>query len=463
MNPEANSDLRINLQGVPTVHPGDTGYDARRTVWNAAIDERPLAIACCRTTDDVVSAVIAAKGAGCPVSVRGGGHNIAGSAVQSGALMIDLSGMRGVHVDPDRRVARVEGGALLADLDSAAQAHGLATPAGVVSDTGVGGLTLGGGFGWLSRKHGLAVDNLVAADIVLADGRFVRASGTELPDLFWALRGGGGNFGVVTAFEFRLHKVGPEILFGPTAFRLRDAPDVLRHWADFMATAPRACTIWADLATAPPAPFLPEAMHGEKVLILMQSWVGPLSEGEDVLAPISRHPAALGGWVAPRPYTEAQSFLDQTYAKGARNAWGALNYDHLSEILIAELVASANTLPTGESDILICAQGGAIDDVADDATAYPHRGVAFMSSHGARWRNAGDDAQMRAWVDDTSRRLSRHARAGAYVNFIGEREGREAEAYGKNQTRLIEIKRQYDPGNLFRVNQNIRPKASLRG
>ncbi|HZD53015.1 MAG TPA: FAD-binding oxidoreductase [Woeseiaceae bacterium] len=442
---------------VPTLLPGEQGYDEARTVWNAMIDERPAAIARCRNAADVTAAVRAARAAGVAVSVRGGGHNVAGSAVRDGAMMIDLSGMRGVSVDPERRTARVEGGATLADLDRASQAHGLAVPAGVVSDTGVGGLTLGGGFGWLARLHGLSIDNLLAVDLVLADGRQVRTSAEEAPDLFWALRGGGGNFGVATAFEFRLHPVGPEILFGPTVFALQDAGEVLRDWADFMGEAPRACTVWADLANAPPAPFLPEEVHGQKVLILMQSWAGDPSEGEAVLAPLKAHPAALGGFVQRRPYVEAQSFLDQTYGKGARNYWGAINHDAISDDLILEVVDVATTLPTPESDILLIAQGGAISDVPVDATAYPHRDVRFMSSLGARWREAADDARMIAWARKSSSRLGRYGRSGGYVNFISEREGREGDAYAGNLERLARIKARYDPDNLYRVNQNIAP------
>ena len=449
----------LKIQNVPTLLPDDPGYDEARTVWNSLVDERPVAIVQCRTEDEVAAAVAAARAAGCPASIRGGGHNVAGNAVRSGALMIDLSRMRNVLVDPERRIARAEGGATLADLDAAAQAHGLATPAGVVSDTGIGELTLGGGFGWLSRLHGLTIDNLLAIDLVLADGRKVRVSEDQEPDLFWAVRGGGGNFGVATAFEYKLHPVGPEVLFGPTVLLLRDAPELLRLWADFMAEAPRACTVWADLATAPPAPFLPEAVHGQKVLILMQSWAGEPAEGEAVLAPLKDHPAALGGFVAKRPYVEAQSFLDQTYAKGARNYWGTTNYDQISEALIADLVDLAESLPTPESDILLIAQGGAIDDVPMPATAYPHRGVPFMSSHSARWRDPADDAAMVAWAKDGSTRLARHGRTGTYVNFVSEREGRIDEAYPEHRARLAEIKAWYDPGNLFRVNQNIHPAA----
>jgi len=451
-------ETRIDL-GAAALRPGDPGYDDARGVWNAMIDERPAAIVPCRTAGEAAAAVRAAAGAGAAISVKGGGHNVAGTAVRDGAVTIDLSAMRAVTVDPDRRIARAGGGATLADVDRATQAHGLAVPLGVVSETGIGGLALGGGFGWLSRLHGLAADNLVAADVVLADGSTVRASADTEPDLFWALRGGGGNFGVVTAFEFRLHPVGPEVLFGPTVHRLEDAADALRAYAGFMATAPRACGVWADLATAPPAPFLPEAVHGTPVLILMQAWAGPIDEGEAVLAPLRRFGTPVGDAVAPRAYVEAQSFLDAAYARGARNYWSAQNHAALGDGLIDDLLGMARTLPTPESDILICGLGGAIDDVAPDATAYPHRGTKFMTTPGARWRDAADDAAMTAWVRDGAARLAAHAEPGAYVNFIAERDGRSTDAYGGNQTRLAALKARYDPKNRFRINQNVAPAA----
>ncbi len=451
-----------DIPGVPTLQPGSAAYDEARTVWNAMVDQRPVAIARCRNADDVTGAVRAARAAGCAVSVKGGGHNIAGTAVGNGAVMIDLSAMRSVRVDPGRRIARVEGGATLADLDRAAQVHGLATPAGVVSDTGIGGLTLGGGFGWLSRQHGLTVDNLVSVDMVLADGAQRRASAGELPDLFWALRGGSGNFGVATAFEFRLHPVGPQVLFGPTVFPLDHGHTALRFWADFMATAPRVCTVWADLAHAPAAPFLPENSHGSPVVILMAFWAGEPEEGEVVLAPLRNHPAALGNAVAWRPYVDAQAFLDQTYAKGARNYWNAVNHRTMDDGLIAHLVDLAAHLPSLESDILLCAHGGAIDDIAPTDTAYPHRNVPFMVTPGARWRDPADDTEMIAWVRQAAGLLRAGASPGAYVNFIADREGRGNEAYGPNGDRLAAIKQHYDPENLFRINQNILPQSPSR-
>ena len=443
--------------------PGDADYDAARTVWNAMIDERPAAIVPCADAGAVAEAVRAARVAGLPVSVKGGGHNVAGTAVRDGALTVDLSRMRAVEVDPERRLARVGGGATLADLDRATQAHGLAVPAGVVSDTGVGGLTLGGGFGWLSRLHGLTSDNLVAVEMVTATGEHVRASTEEEPELFWALRGGGGNFGVVTAFEFRLHPLRPEVLFGPVFYSLEAAREVLPAWAAFMETAPRPLGSWADIATAPPAPFLPESAHGTKVVIVIAFWAGDPAEGRPAVAPLLALGTPLGDWIAPRPYVEAQAFLDQTYAKGWRNYWSARNHAHLGTDLAAELAGLGTTLPTAASDILICAHGGAVTDAAPDATAYPHRGALFMTTPGARWQERTEDAAMVAWTRDAAARLEAHAEPGAYVNFIAEREGGAAAAYGANATRLAVVKARWDPENLFRVNQNVAPAPAAAG
>ncbi len=456
MSQSAVEDFSDHLAGA-VIRPDDPAYEETRTVWNAMIDRRPAVIVVAKGPDDIVAAVNHARDSGMVVSIRGGGHNIAGTAVCDGGVMIDLSAMRGVDVDAGRRVARVQGGATLADLDAATQEFGLAAPGGVVSSTGVAGLTLGGGFGWLSRLHGLAADNLIAADLVTADGRQVRASEQENPELFWGLRGGGGNFGVVTSFEFRLHAVGPEVLFGPTVFRLEDAGDVLRHYRQFAAGAPREVCVWADLLTAPPLPFLPEQYHGTKVLSLMQCFAGDIAEGEAALAPLREFGRPVGDAVGPMPFADAQQILDGAYPKGARNYWSASNHHTLTDATIDRLVALAASLPTPESDILICQLGGAIGDVAPDATAYPHRDIAFSVTPGARWLDPAQDEQCLRWVREDCAVLSEHAAGGAYSNFIAEAHGRTADAYGANYERLAALKTRWDPGNLFRLNQNVRP------
>jgi hypothetical protein len=442
---------------------GDADYDDARRVWNAMIDRRPALIVRPRNVADVRAAVRHAGEYGHVVAVRGGGHNVAGTGVCDGGVLIDLSAMRVVAVDHQARVAQVEGGAHLADLDRAVGAHGLATTGGVVSSTGVAGLTLGGGFGWLARKHGLAVDNLLAVEVVLANGEIVQASAEENTDLFWALRGGGGNFGVVTRFSFRLHRLGHAVLFGPTLYRLEDAPRVLRHYREFCEKAPRECCVWAVLFNAPPFPFLPERHHGTPVLSLMQCFAGDdLSRGERVLAELHKAAEPIGDGVAPVPYGQAQQFLDQAYAHGARNYWSAQSYVELPDETIDTVVENAAELPAEESDILISQLGGAIDDVARDATAYPHRGIRFAVNVGARWRDPVDDERCVAWTRESGASLAPGASGGRYVNFIAESSDSDGSAYGTNFERLRSVKRRYDANNLFRVNQNVAPR-SLQG
>lgn len=448
--------LRCVLRG-KIIRPGDAAYDESRSVWNALIDKRPKVIVQAAGVADVMAAVGFARDNGHAVSVRGGGHNVAGTAVCDGGLMIDLSAMRAVHVDPVRRVARVEGGATLADLDHETQAFGLATPGGVVSSTGVAGLTLGGGFGWLARRFGLAADNLLAVDLVTADGALITASESEHPDLFWGLRGGSGNFGVATSLAFRLHDVGPQVLFGPTVYRHEDAAEALKHYRAFAENAPRACCVWADLMTAPPLPFVPDKFHGSKVLILMQCYSGDVAEGEAVLAPLRSFGRPIGDAVGSMRYVDAQKILDQTYAKGLRNYWKSENFGTFSDFTIEKLVEIAGTMPTIESDILICQLGGKISERASDATAFPHRDTQFIVTPGARWQDQVDDARCQDWIHDVGEMLNQDATGGAYVNFITETEGRERDAYGANYERLAKLKSRYDPDNIFCQNQNVRP------
>ena len=318
--------------------------------------------------------------------------------------------MRAVHVDPIGRTARVEGGATLYDLDHETSAFGLVTPGGVVSSTGVAGLTLGGGFGWLARLHGLAADNLLAVDLVTAEGELITASEESHPDLFWGLRGGSGNFGIATSFLFRLHALPDPILFGPTVFRLEDAADVLRHYRAFVEDAPRECCVWADLMTAPPLPFLEERYHGTKVLTLMQCYAGDPETGEAVLAPLRDAGQAIGHAVGPMRYADAQQILDQIYEKGLRNYWKSSNFKRLPDITIDKLVAIAATMPTQETDMLICQLGGAIADVAGDATAFPHRDAGVVVTPGARWTSPKDDERCLAWIEEAGASLDRMRR-----------------------------------------------------
>ena len=461
MAPEDHSDLHAAL-GDMAVTRGSPDYDARRTVWNATVDRHPALICACQSTADVQRAITHVAQSGGTVSVRGGGHNIAGTALADGVVMLDLSDMRDVTVDVQTGHVRVAGGATFAEIDAATQAHGLAVAGGVVSSTGVGGLTLGGGIGWLVRQHGLSIDNLLAAEVVLADGRIVTVSDQQHPDLFWALRGGGGNFGVVTAFTFQAHAVGPQVSFGPTFFDLQEAETVLNAYARHAPALPRAACVWANLMTAPPAPVLPDRWHGQKVLTLMQFHAGPLDEAQADLAPLYGGVEPLGSALDTRPYVEAQQFLDDTYAFGARNYWRTHNHTKLTPALISELVGLAPDLPTAESELLICQLGGAIADVATDATAFAHREVQFISTPGVRWRSADDDARMIGWLQQASDRITPHADPGAYVNFIADTDGA-PQAYQAHMDRLRVIKQRYDPRNMFRVNQNIAPAPPPNG
>lgn len=437
--------------------PATPGYDAARGIWNASIDRKPALIVRAAGVADVISAVRLARDQGLDLAIRGGGHNIAGKASTDGGVLLSLAGMRSVKVDPGNRIAYAAGGATLGDLDHETQAFGLATPGGVVSTTGLAGLALGGGFGWLARKFGLTADNLIAADVVTADGKLVRTSAAENDDLYWALRGGSGNFGIVVGFELGLHPVGPEVQFGPTLYRLEDAPSVLRQWRDFCRDAPRELCIWTDLLTAPPFPFLPEEHHGRKVLSLLACHMGDASTSAKDLAPLNEFAMPIGQALGPMPYCVAQGMLDETYAFGAHNYWTSQNYVDLPDGAIDAAIDLAEALPTPQSDILFCQLGGAIDDIDQAATAYPHRGVSTIITPGARWHGEENTPACMDWISACREKLAPGADGGSYVNFIAEDDGRERDAYGANFDRLSAVKKRWDPDNFFRQNQNVTP------
>lgn len=440
------------------ITPDNERYDEVRTIWNAMIDKQPGLIALCLGVADVIEAVNFAREHELLLAVRGGGHNVAGHAVCEGGLMVDLSLMNAVQVDPETQTTVVQGGATFADVDHETQAFGLAVPNGVVSTTGVGGLTLGGGFGRLSRKYGLTADNLRSANVITADGNLITTSAEKNPDLFWGIRGGGGNFGIVTAFEFDLHKVGPDVLFGPIVYRLEDAPEILRNYRDFAMNAPYACSVWADFLMAPPLPFLPEAVHGTKVLFIAPFYAGDLQEGESLLKPLREFGDPIGDGVARIPYLAAQRALDGLYAKGFRNYWKSHNFVDLSDAALDTIVERAGSLPTPQSDILISHLGGVINEIPPDGTAYPHRDIEFVVTPGGRWKDPTQDAETIAWVRESHDALTAYATGRTYINFIAEESGREQEAFGPNYDRLVRLKNKYDPKNLFRLNQNITPR-----
>jgi FAD/FMN-containing dehydrogenase len=446
----------------PVLGPGDAGYDEARAIWNGAIDRRPALIARCTGTADVVAAVRHAGERGLDLSVRGGGHHVAGHSLCDGGLVVDCSPMRGVLVDAGKRRAGVRAGVLWGELDAATQRCGLATTGGVVTHTGIAGLTLGGGIGWLMRKHGLTCDNLVAADVVTADGRLVHASEQQNPELYWGLRGGGGNFGIVTSFEFRLHPVGPTILAGPIFFPGDQATQILRGYREYTATLPDAMTTLVNLATAPPAPFLPADVHGKKIVTVVGVYAGSRDEGQKLAAPLRQLGTPITDLLGPMPYAMMQSLLDGLYTPGARNYFKAGYLGGLSDEAIETLVRFHGPSISPSSEIHIHHLGGAVARVPDGATAFGQRGAPYLLNIVARWTDPGtDDAQI-AWARDLYAAAEPFSTGGTYVNFLSAGDDRVAAAYGQDKyERLARLKETWDPTNVFRLNQNIRPAGSV--
>ncbi|WP_435344838.1 FAD-binding oxidoreductase [Haloarchaeobius sp. HRN-SO-5] len=440
--------------------PDDEDYDDCRRVWNSMIDRYPAMIVRCAGVADVIASVNFASEHDLLLAVRAGGHNVAGNAVCDDGLVVDLSPMTSVRVHPDERTVRVEPGVTMGDLDRETQAFGLATPGGTVSTTGVAGLTLGGGWGWLSRKHGLAADNLRSVDVVTADGELRHASDTENEDLFWGVRGGGGNFGIVTSFEFDCHPVGPEVLAGMVLHPFEDAVDVLRFHREFTDEAPDELACYAAIMTAPPAPFLPEAVHGEKVVALAPCYSGSIEAGEAVVQPLRDFGEPLVDLVQPTPFTAVQQMLDEPQAPGYRNYWKSRMVDPLPDDAIDVVVERARTLPSPTTQIVLEHLGGAISRVEPDATAYWNRNAAFSFNVFARWEDPAADEAHVSWAREVHDALGPFAADGVAVNFLGqEGDERVRAAYGDNHDRLVELKDAYDPDNRFRMNQTITPSA----
>lgn len=451
------SDLAANFAG-QIILPGDSGYDDARVLWNAMIDKRPAVIARCASTADVVAAVRYARDTGLALAVRGCGHNIAGKALVDDGLVVDLSGMNSVSVNPDARRATVQAGATLGDVDAATLAHGLAVPTGINSTTGIAGLTLGGGFGWLSRKHGMTVDSLVSAEVVTADGNVRNASESENSDLFWAIRGGGGNFGVVTRFEFQLHPVGPDTLSGLIVYPGAEAASVLRQYSEFMAGAPDDLTVFVVLRKAPPLPFLPESVHGTEVLVLALMYAGNPTDGEALISPLRAFGNPVGEHVGVMPFAAWQQAFDPLLAPGARNYWKSHNFPRLEDGLVDTIVDHFGELPSPHCEVFIATLGGAASRPASDATAYVHRDARVVMNIHGRWDDAADDDRCVGWTRDLFRDATPFSTGGVYVNFMPEDEDdRVKGAYGSNYDRLAKVKGKYDPDNLFSTNFNIVP------
>ncbi len=452
--------LRTEIRGTVAL-PGEPTYEQSRIIWNAMIDRHPAIVVRPAGAADVIRAVNFARDRLLLLSIRGGGHNIAGSAVCDGGLMIDLSAMKSVRIDPVSRMARVEPGVTLGEFDREAQSFGLATPTGINSTTGVSGLTLGGGFGWISRKFGLTVDNLLSVDIVTADGQLLRASDRENPDLFWAIRGGGGNFGVVTSFEFRLHPVGPQVLSGLLVHPLARAKEVLTQYRDVMAKASDDLSCWFILRKAPPLPFVPTEYHGAEVLVLAICYAGKVEDGRAAIAPLRAIGKPVAEMIDSHPYAGWQSMFDPLLTPGMRNYWKSHSFATLSDGAIDAFVRAAGQLPSPHCELAVAGIGGAINRVSKQATAYPHRDVNYVLNIHTRWSEPAEDAKCIKWARDLFDSATPFATGGVYVNFMPEDEASRVQsgAYGPNYERLMALKQKFDPGNLFRANQNIRPNA----
>jgi FAD/FMN-containing dehydrogenase len=451
--------LRDCIRG-SVIAPDDECYDAARAIWNGAIDRRPACVARCTGVADVVAAVRFARERDLLVAVRSGGHGVGGHALCDDGLVIDLSPMKGIRVDPAARTARAEAGVLWGELDRETQLHGLATVGGIVTHTGIAGLTLGGGIGWLTRKHGATVDNLVSVDLVTAEGALLTASGDENPELFWAIRGGGGNFGVVTSFEYRLHPVGPSVLAGPIFHPLEDAREVLAFYREFIATAPDEMTTIFELSVAPPAPFLPEHVHGKPIVMVGACYAGAPEHGIEVVRPLKEFGNPLVDLLEPKPYTALQSMFDPSVPHGWHRYWKSVELPPLTDAAIDTLVEHAAAQTSPKSYCIVFQLGGALARAREGETAFSQRDAAHNVNINAVWTEDDPEGERHvAWARDFYSAMQPHAGERVYVNFLGD-EGAERvrQAYAdRHYERLVELKRAYDPTNFFRLNQNIEP------
>lgn len=445
----------------PLLLPGDAAYDEARSLWNAMIDRKPAAILRCLGASDVLTAVQFAHEHNLLISIKGGGHNIGGLAVADDALMLDMSLMRGVWVDAQRRVAHAQAGCLLGDVDRETQLYGLATVLGFVSQTGIAGLTLGGGFGYLTRRWGWTTDNVLGMEVVTADGRLVRADADENPDLFWGLRGGGGNFGVVTSFEYKLHPVGPQIVGGIVAWPASEAPQVLELYRTLAEAAPRELTLVAFMRLAPPAPWLPKEVHGKPIVAMMACYSGDPAQGEKLVAPIKAFGRPVGDVLVRRPYVQMQALLDATQPKGRRYYWKSEYLPQIEGGLSDQVMRHAARIQSPHSGIVLFQIGGDLNAREEGYSATGNRSARYVVNITASWEGAAEDAThiewaRRAWAD-----MQPYSTGGTYLNFLTADEGpdRTQAALGSAMQRLAAIKARWDPDNFFRVNRNIQPAA----
>jgi FAD/FMN-containing dehydrogenase len=452
--------LRARFRG-ELLTPADGDYEAARQIWNAMVDKRPALVARCSGVADIVEGIRFARDSGLPLAVRGGGHNVAGTALCDDGLVLDLSRLKGVRVDPHKRTVRIQPGVTNGDLDHEMQAFGLATTSGIASTTGVAGLTLGGGIGWLMRRYGLACDNLLSADVATADGGCLTASEDEHPDLFWALRGGGGNFGVATSLLYRAHEVGPTVFAGPVLYAAESARDVLRGYRDYVASAPDEVGTIVNLRFAPPAPWVPPQLHGRAGDAIMACYAGTAESALKAVGPLKRFGAPLLDLLEPRPYVVHQSMYDGAVPPGLRYYWKSHYLDELGDGLIDALLEHAWRDASPRSYTLLPHMGGAVSRIAEQATAFGNRAAAFAININAVWNVSVEDDAHIEWARAFFAATERFSTGGVYVNFLGvEGEERIRAAYGANYDRLAEVKARYDPANFFRVNQNIGPANS---
>jgi FAD/FMN-containing dehydrogenase len=455
-------ELAAALRG-PLIRPGDPGYDEARAVYNGMIDKHPMAVAGCRDVVDVITCVNFARGYGVTVSVRGGGHNAAGLAVADDALVIDLSGLRSTTVDPVARTVRADAGCTWSDVDHATGGFGLATPCGFIGSTGVAGLALGGGIGYLARRYGLTVDNLLSADVVLADGSFVTAREDAHPDLFWALRGGGGNFGVVTSFTFRCHPVGKQgvIIGGPVFYDLADTAEVMRWYRELHPRLPEELSGWLGLLSIPPGPPFPEELWGRKACAIIWCYTGPHDRADEVLAPVREFGSPLMVGIGPVPFPAFQSMFDPLFPAGLQWYWRSDVFSEITDAAIAVHEKFGALLPTGQSTMHLYPIDGAASRVPVDATAFPYRGGGWSGVIVGVDPDPATAEQLKTWTRAYYDELHPESAGGTYVNFLmDEGSDRVRAAYGANFERLQAVKQTYDPQNLFHVNQNIPPAGS---
>jgi FAD/FMN-containing dehydrogenase len=450
--------LRSNFTG-DVIRPGDAGYDEARKVFNGMVDKRPAVIARCASTDDVAASVNLARDEGLVVAVRSGGHSVAGMSICDDGILIDLAGMKGIEVDADARTARAGGGALWGEFDAATQEHGLHTPGGRVTTTGVGGFTTGGGYGWTSSRYGLTCDNLISAEVVTADGSVVTASENQNPELFWGIKGGACNFGVVTTFEFRLTELGPIVLAGLAGWPIDRAPEVIRAWRDYVDDTPDELSSGMVVLTAPPEEFVPEHLRGKPILGLAAMYVGDPEEGAPVIQPLKD----LGpdfDLIGPMPYTAFQQMLDPGNQPGFRNYWRGEYLTGLSDEAIDAFVEHTREPVTPFNQAVIFRVGQAVKTVADEDTAFSNRDADYLVHPIAMWEDPADDERLIGWVRGVSEAMSPFKTGGVYLNFTGDRD-KAGDAFGDEKyERLVALKDRYDPGNLFQHNQNIRPSRS---